>query len=84
MEDALYFNSACNNVLDNMDVNLNKSTHDQRLYTFLKLANDVKVLLISDSETDKSSACLSVNVGRLLKKFYFIILYGFTTFLLRN
>lgn len=41
-----------------------KSAEDKRLYRCLELQNDMKVLLISDSSTDKSSASLDVNVGK--------------------
>jgi ATP/ADP translocase len=42
-----------------------KSAEDKRLYRCLELQNDMKVLLISDSSTDKSAASLDVNVGKL-------------------
>ncbi|XP_021926557.1 insulin-degrading enzyme isoform X2 [Zootermopsis nevadensis] len=42
-----------------------KSAEDKRLYRCLELQNDMKVLLISDSSTDKSSASLDVNVGHM-------------------
>jgi insulysin len=41
-----------------------KSAEDKRLYRCLGLQNDMKVLLISDTTTDKSSASLDVNVGK--------------------
>ena len=40
-----------------------KSPIDQKLYRYLELDNRLKVLLISDSETDKSAAALDVYVG---------------------
>ncbi|XP_011312074.1 insulin-degrading enzyme, partial [Fopius arisanus] len=43
--------------------NIKKSPNDNRVYRGLILNNDMKVLLISDSTTDKSAACLDVNVG---------------------
>uniref|UniRef100_A0A0C9QMF1 IDE_3 protein n=1 Tax=Fopius arisanus TaxID=64838 RepID=A0A0C9QMF1_9HYME len=43
--------------------NIKKSPNDKRVYRGLILNNDMKVLLISDSTTDKSAACLDVNVG---------------------
>jgi insulysin len=42
-----------------------KSAEDKRLYRCLELQNEMKVLLISDSSTDKSAASLDVNVGKL-------------------
>jgi len=42
-----------------------KPEADNREYRGLQLANGMKVLLISDSETDKSSAALDVHVGHL-------------------
>ncbi|KAL6438860.1 hypothetical protein ACFW04_003738 [Cataglyphis niger] len=40
-----------------------KSQNDDRLYRGLELANKMKVLLISDSTTDKSAVALDVNIG---------------------
>ncbi|XP_055592583.1 insulin-degrading enzyme [Uranotaenia lowii] len=45
--------------------NISKSQQDVRNYRGLKLANGLKVLLISDPTTDKSAAALSVEVGHL-------------------
>ncbi|XP_046427439.1 insulin-degrading enzyme isoform X1 [Neodiprion fabricii] len=42
---------------------ISKSQNDKRLYRGLILPNKMKVLLISDSTTDKSAASLDVNVG---------------------
>ncbi|XP_033611295.1 insulin-degrading enzyme-like [Cryptotermes secundus] len=42
-----------------------KSAEDKRLYRCLELQNDMKLLLISDSSTDKSAASLDVNVGHM-------------------
>ncbi|XP_045456766.1 insulin-degrading enzyme [Melitaea cinxia] len=42
-----------------------KSPEDKREYRGLHLANRLKVLLISDSTTDKSAAALDVNIGYL-------------------
>lgn len=41
-----------------------KSAQDQRLYRGLELQNGMKILLISDSATDKSSAAMDVRVGK--------------------
>lgn len=41
-----------------------KSQEDKRQYRGLKLENGIKVLLVSDQTTDKSAACLCVEVGR--------------------
>lgn len=40
-----------------------KSAEDKRLYRGLELENGMKILLVSDSSTDKSAASLDVNVG---------------------
>lgn len=40
-----------------------KSENDKRSYRYLQLENQLKVLLISDPETEKSAAALDVNVG---------------------
>lgn len=42
-----------------------KSAEDKRLYRCLELQNDMKVLLISDSSTDKAAASLDIKVGKL-------------------
>ena len=42
-----------------------KSAEDKRSYRCLELQNDMKVLLISDSSTDKSTASLDIKVGKL-------------------
>ncbi|XP_012283502.1 insulin-degrading enzyme isoform X2 [Orussus abietinus] len=45
--------------------NIVKSPNDTRTYRGLILNNKMKVLLISDSKTDKSAAALNVNIGYL-------------------
>ena len=45
--------------------NITKSQEDQRLYRGLKLENGMSVLLVSDPTTDKSAACLCVEVGHM-------------------
>ncbi|KYR01793.1 ABC transporter B family protein [Tieghemostelium lacteum] len=40
-----------------------KSPNDDRLYKYLKLENELSVILVSDPETDQASACVAVNVG---------------------
>lgn len=42
-----------------------KSLEDKRTYRGLKLQNGLKVLLISDPTTDKSAACLCVEIGHM-------------------
>lgn len=44
--------------------NIYKSPRDKRSYRGLKLANDMKILLISDPSTATSAAALSVGVGK--------------------
>lgn len=43
--------------------NIIKSEQDKREYRGLLLDNGMKVLLISDPNTDKSAAAMEVNVG---------------------
>ena len=45
--------------------NLNKSKSDKNIYLYKELKNKLKVLMISDSEADKSSAAMNVNIGSL-------------------
>lgn len=45
------------------EANIVKSESDKRLYRFLTLPNQLKVLLVSDSQTDKAAACLAVEIG---------------------
>ncbi len=45
------------------EVIVQQSLNDRRHYRFLQLENNLKVLLISDPDTDKSAASLSVGVG---------------------
>lgn len=52
-----------NNLISNHINSIVKSAEDKRLYRGLELANRMKVLLVSDPTTDKSSAALDVNVG---------------------
>lgn len=40
-----------------------KSPNDKRAYRGLVLKNEMKVLIVSDPETDKSAASLDVNIG---------------------
>ncbi|KAM7541264.1 hypothetical protein Aperf_G00000021084 [Anoplocephala perfoliata] len=40
-----------------------KSENDTRLYRLVTLHNQLKLLLISDSQTDKAAACLAVGIG---------------------
>lgn len=45
--------------------NIIKSQEDQRTYRGIHLKNGLKVLLVSDPTTDKSAACLCVEVGHM-------------------
>lgn len=40
-----------------------KSPNDHRLYRYLVLPNQLRVLLIEDNKCDKSAAALAVNTG---------------------
>ena len=42
-----------------------KSAEDKRLYRGMELVNGMRVLLISDHTTDKSSAAMDVHIGKL-------------------
>lgn len=44
-------------------ISVNKSSNDDRQYQYYELPNKLKVLLVSDSTTDKSGAALDVYVG---------------------
>ena len=48
--------------------NIIKPKIDKLDYGFKVLSNGLKVLLISDPDTNKSSACLGVNIGTLVDK----------------
>ncbi|VDL57935.1 unnamed protein product, partial [Hymenolepis diminuta] len=45
------------------EIKITKSENDERLYRIVTLPNQLRVLLISDSRTDKAAACLAVAVG---------------------
>ncbi|KAM3177861.1 hypothetical protein ACTXT7_003698 [Hymenolepis weldensis] len=45
------------------EIKITKSENDERLYRIVTLPNQLRVLLISDSQTDKAAACLAVAVG---------------------
>jgi len=47
-------------------INIIKSACDKRSYKYVKLANEMRCLLISDPEADKSAASLEVKVGSAL------------------
>lgn len=49
--------------------NIFKSEEDSRLYRGLELNNGMKVLLVSDSSTDKSAAALDVHIGHMSDPF---------------
>lgn len=44
-------------------ISVQKSENDKRQYRYLVLSNQLKVLLISDPETEKSAASLDVHIG---------------------
>jgi len=45
--------------------NIIKSEEDNRLYRGLLLKNGMRVILVSDDDTDISAACMDINVGKL-------------------
>jgi secreted Zn-dependent insulinase-like peptidase len=59
--------SPCNTKIFNEII---KSENDDRLYRGVLLDNGLKVMLISDKNTNKSAAALSVNVGSLSDPFH--------------
>lgn len=52
-----------NPAIQRIEDHIVKSPEDKREYRGLELANGIKVLLISDPTTDKSSAALDVHIG---------------------
>lgn len=46
------------------DQDIIKSPGDDRLYRALELNNGMRVLLVSDAQTDKSAAAMDVYIGR--------------------
>jgi insulysin len=46
--------------------NIIKSKSDKRTYSYFRLSNLLKCVLVHDSEADKSAAAMNVNVGSLL------------------
>jgi insulysin len=44
---------------------IRKSKLDDRHFRYLKLQNDLRCILVSDKDVEKSAACLYVNVGSL-------------------
>jgi len=59
-----------------------KSQNDDRLYRGLVLTNKMKVILISDSTTDKSAVAMDINAGNyIILLFYSILMIFIRTFL---
>ena len=44
---------------------IKKNRIDDRLYKYIRLNNDMRVMLVSDKDAEKSAACLYVGVGTL-------------------
>ncbi|CAH8493703.1 unnamed protein product [Schistosoma mattheei] len=59
----------CMNSVDSSPPVVQKSANDSREYKVMRLCNRMKVLLISDPETDKSAVCLSVNIENTYLKY---------------
>ena len=51
--------------IKNVETDIIVSANDKRNYRVLELTNEMRVLLISDPETDKSSAAMDVHVGSM-------------------
>lgn len=49
----------------NAEMQIVKSQNDQREYRYLELNNGLKVVLVSDSEADKSAASMDVHIGHM-------------------
>ena len=49
-----------------MSIEIDRSPNDDRSYRFIKLENELRVILVLDPETTKSSASLQVGVGSSL------------------
>ena len=62
---CLFFAYSCSQNNFKADVVVKKSPNDNREYQYLKLDNELKVLLISDPATEKSAAAFSVFRGSL-------------------
>ena len=52
-----------------------KSAEDKRLYRALELTNGMRVVLISDPQTDKSSAAMDVYIGNVCLLWYYFKSY---------
>ena len=50
---------------------ITKSASDKREYKGVELNNGMKILLISDPTTDKSSAAMDVNAGKIFSTVLF-------------
>ena len=61
----LKVNQLNSNLINESYDNIVKSVGDKRDYKAFVLNNGLKVLLISDVETDKSAAALDVNIGSM-------------------
>ncbi|XP_028738725.1 insulin-degrading enzyme isoform X2 [Peromyscus leucopus] len=59
------YSKMSNPAIQRIEDQIVKSPEDKREYRGLELANGIKVLLISDPTTDKSSAALDVHIGSL-------------------
>ena len=46
---------------------ITKSEGDDRLYRGLVLQNDMKILVVSDSSTEKAAASMDVHIGKNYK-----------------
>jgi insulysin len=48
-----------------LSVPMERSDNDDRSYRFIRLSNELEVLLVHDANTDKSGASMDVHVGNL-------------------
>ncbi|OAD72736.1 ubiquinol-cytochrome c reductase core subunit 1 [Phycomyces blakesleeanus NRRL 1555(-)] len=61
--------SASNGTFNEFKIPIEKPENDKRLYRVIELLNGLQVTIISDPETDRSSAALSVQVGSMNSPF---------------
>ncbi|KAK2166410.1 hypothetical protein LSH36_39g02054 [Paralvinella palmiformis] len=60
-----YISAMASKHIKNQYNDIQKSEEDKRFYRGIELTNGMKVLLISDPTTDKSSAAMDVNIGSM-------------------
>nr|CAB3255240.1 insulin-degrading enzyme [Phallusia mammillata] len=64
--DTALLHQKWNSKLASIHDNIIKSESDKRSYRGIKLANGMKIMVVSDPKTDKSAASMDVNIGSLI------------------